>query len=158
MILISARLLAALMCMLVAATAAAIASPVSDLPGRWTGWGSVTLANGNSEQVKCVATYVVASGGSLQQNLRCASTNYKIDAVANLMVANGQVSGAWEEKNWSAAGSVAGRMTGNGFNLSIQGPLFSAAMAVSTSSCKQSINIMPRGFDISKISIGLGKC
>jgi hypothetical protein len=135
------------------------ASPVTDLPGRWSGWGAVVLANGASEQVRCVATYFVNGGGSsLLQNLRCASASYKIDATANLTVSNGQVSGAWEEKTWSAMGSVAGRMTGDGFNLSIQGDTFSAAMALTTSSCKQSINIMPRGFDVSKISIGLGKC
>lgn len=134
-------------------------SPVSDLPGRWSGWGAVTLANGSSEQVKCVATYFVENGGSsVQQNLRCASASYKIDARANLSVANGQVTGAWEERTWSAMGSVAGRMTGNGFNLSIQGDSFSAAMAVTTLACKQSINITPRGFDVSKISISLGKC
>lgn len=135
------------------------ASPVSDLPGRWSGWGAVTLNNGSSEQVKCVATYFVENGGSsVQQNLRCASASYKIDARANLNVANGQVTGAWEERTWSAMGSVAGRVTGNGFNLSIQGDTFSAAMAVTTSSCKQSISITPRGFDVSRISIGLGKC
>lgn len=138
---------------------AAPAGPVSDLPGRWSGWGAVTYLNGQSEQVKCVATYFVDGGGaSVKQNLRCASKGYDIDATADLKVTGGQVSGAWEERRWSATGSVAGRMTGDGFNLSIQGDNFSAAMAVSTSSCKQSISIMPRGVDISKISIGLGKC
>jgi hypothetical protein len=152
------------LCLMLASAATGLpalaeASPVGDLPGRWSGWGAVTLANGSSEQVKCVATYFVNGGGaSVQQNLRCASTSYKIDATANLIVSNGQVTGAWEEKTWSAIGSVAGRMTGNGFNLSIQGDTFSAAMALTTSNCKQSISIMPRGFDVSKISIGLGKC
>ncbi|HZA01454.1 MAG TPA: hypothetical protein VE665_04150, partial [Hyphomicrobiaceae bacterium] len=50
------------------AAAPASASPLSDLPGRWSGWGSVTMSNGSSEQLKCVATYFVAGGGtSLQQ-------------------------------------------------------------------------------------------
>jgi hypothetical protein len=141
------------------AAAPAFATPVNDLPGRWSGWGSVTMANGNSEQVKCVATYFVNGGGSLlQQNLRCASMSYKIDATANLKVNNGQVSGEWQEKTYAATGEVAGQITDDGFNLSIQGEHFSAAMSVKTSSCKQSISITPRGFDISRISMGLGKC
>jgi hypothetical protein len=135
------------------------ASPISDLPGRWSGWGSITMSNGQSEQLKCVATYFVGHGGaSLQQNLRCASTSYKIDATASLEVNNGQVSGEWHEKIYSADGSVAGRITGNGFSLSIQGENFNAAMSVTTSTCKQSVSIAPRGFGISKISMNLGKC
>jgi hypothetical protein len=137
----------------------ASASPFSDLPGRWTGSGSVKMSNGNSEQLKCVATYFVAGGGtSLQQNLRCASTSYKIDATASVQVNKGHVSGVWHEKIHSASGSVAGRIIGNGFNLTIEGENFSAAMSVTTSLCKQSVRITPRGFDISEISLRLAKC
>lgn len=135
------------------------AAPIDDLAGRWSGWGSVTMSNGSSEQVKCVATYFVEAGGAtVKQNLRCASTSYKIDASAKLSNANGQLTGEWEEKTYSAVGSVAGRMNGTGFNLSIQGPTFSAAMAVTTTNCKQTIGITPTGFDISRIAISLGKC
>jgi hypothetical protein len=155
----SARRMAGLFLAATVAAVPASASPLSDLPGRWSGWGSVTMSNGNSEQVKCVATYFVAGGGSsLQQNLRCASTSYKIDATATLKVNNGQVSGEWHERIYSANGSVAGRLTGSGFNLSIQGENFNAAMLVTTSSCKQSVSIAPRGFGISKIAMNLGKC
>ena len=76
--------------------AQASAATVNDLAGRWSGWGSITMANGSSEQVKCVATYFVEGGGSqLRQNLRCASQSYKIDASAKLNNANGQLSGEW---------------------------------------------------------------
>ena len=106
-----------------------------------------------------MATYFVAGGGtSLQQNLRCASTSYKIDATASVQVNKGHVSGVWHEKIHSASGSVAGRIIGNGFNLTIEGENFSAAMSVTTSLCKQSVRITPRGFDISEISLRLAKC
>ncbi len=145
--------------MLLVAAAPAEATPVSDLAGRWSGWGSVTLGNGSSEQLKCVATYFLQGGGDgLQQNLRCASASYKIDATVNLAVRGGAVTGSWEEKTWSSTGLVNGRMSANGFDLAIKGPNFSAAMAMTVSACKQTINIAPQGFDISRISIGLGKC
>jgi hypothetical protein len=135
------------------------AAPINDLAGRWSGWGSITMASGATEQVKCVATYFVEGGGAqVKQNLRCASTSYKIDATAKLNNANGHLTGEWEEKTYAAVGAVAGRFTGNGFNVSITGPSFSAAMAVTTTNCKQSISITPTGFDISRISIGLDKC
>lgn len=144
---------------LFAAAYPGLTAPVNDLAGRWSGWGSITMANGSSEQVKCVATYFIEGGGAqVRQNLRCASTSYKIDATAKLNNANGQLTGEWEEKTYAAIGSVAGRFHGTGFNVSIQGPAFSAAMAVTTTSCKQSISITPTGFDISRINIGLDKC
>ncbi len=139
--------------------AAATPAPLEHLPGRWSGWGAITLLSGKSEQVKCIVTYFVKdNGGRVEQNLRCASASYKIDAKAELEVLRDQVTGRWEERANAASGSVTGRMTGSGFNLSIRGVSFTAAMAVSTSSCKQSINIAPEGTDVRRIAIGLGKC
>lgn len=139
--------------------AASAHAPLEHLSGRWSGWGAITLASGQSEQVKCIATYFINGGGArLEQNLRCASANYNIDAKAELEVISDQVKGHWEERHNAASGSVTGRMTGSGFNLSIRGDTFTAAMAVSTSSCKQSINIAPEGTHVRRIAIGLGKC
>jgi len=138
---------------------AAIAAPVDDLPGRWAGPGNITMSSGESEQMRCVATYFVEGGGSnVKQNLRCASQGYKIDAVANFLVANGQVTGNWEERTWSNTGSIKGQVSQDGFKLTIDGSGFTAAMAVATSACKQSISITPRGYEIAKISMNLTKC
>lgn len=145
----------------VALATSAMAAPnvVANLAGRWTGWGSLTLANGASEQVRCVATYLVDnSGRGVQQNLRCASASYKIDAKASLDVSSQRITGAWEERIYSAAGDVSGRVTDAGFNLSIRGNGFSAAMSVKATRCKQSITIQPQGISIGRIAIGLTKC
>lgn len=140
------------------ATAAA-ANPVLNLPGRWSGPGSIVMSDGSSEQMRCVATYFVEGSGSVvRQNLRCASQGYKIDAVTNLNVAGTQLSGAWEERTWATNGSIKGSMLGDGFNLAIDGPGFTASMAVKTTNCIQSIHITPRGNTVSRISMNLGKC
>lgn len=149
--------LAALIVVLVPAPASA--SSLKDLPGKWSGWGSIQMASGATERIKCIVEYAVNGGGAnVHQSLRCASQSYRIDATAKMNVQNGEVSGDWEEKSYSAVGSIAGRANGGNFNLSIQGLVFSAAMAVATNGCKQSINITPQGFEIAKISIGLGRC
>lgn len=140
-------------------TVGATANPAKDLAGRWTGGGQITLSGGSSEAVKCVATYQVSGGGnSVRQALRCASASYKIDSVANLSISGNKVSGDWEERTYSASGDIGGRVTPGGYNLHISGPAFSAAMQVSAAGCKQSIFITPQGFDISRISLSLGKC
>ena len=137
----------------------ALADPLAELPGRWSGAGSIRLANGSSESIKCVATYFVSDGGAqLAQNLRCASQSYRIDVKARLAVRSTQVTGTWEERQYAQTGAVSGRMTSNGFNLQINGAHFSAALHLTSTACKQSISITPQGFDISRISIGLGKC
>ena len=135
------------------------ADPLGELPGRWSGTGSIRMANGTAETVKCVATYFVSGGGvNVTQNLRCASSSYKIDTKASLVVRGGQVTGSWEERQYAQSGAVTGRMTNNGFNLQISGAQFTAALQLTSTACKQSISIAPKSFDISRISVGLGKC
>jgi hypothetical protein len=135
------------------------AGPLEDMNGYWSGNGSVILSNGNTERVKCAVTYRVSDGGTqIRQSMRCASADYKIDALADLRVKGEKVSGSWEEKTYSATGAVSGKYSENNFVLSIQGANFSAAMNVSLSDCKQNISISPQGLDVTRISIGLGKC
>jgi hypothetical protein len=138
---------------------AALASPIEEMNGYWSGSGSVVLANGSTERVKCSVFYKVSEGGTqIRQAMRCASADYKIDALAELRVKGEKVSGSWEEKTYSAMGEVSGRFADNNFVLSIKGANFTAAMSVSLSDCKQNISISPQGLDVTKISIGLGKC
>lgn len=141
------------------ATSAIAADAIDHLPGRWSGWGSITLSNGSTEQLKCVATYFVENAGaSLKQNLRCASASYKIDAVTNMTVSGNSVSGNWEERTHSNSGEVSGRIAGKNVKLNITGQNFNAGLALKTSPCKLSINFTPQGLDITRIAIGLRKC
>jgi hypothetical protein len=95
--------------------------------------------------------------GQIRQTMRCASPDYAINALADLHVRGGQVSGTWEERTYSAKGAVTGRFGGENFALSIQGANFSAAMSVTLSNCKQSLNITPQGLDVTRVSISLAK-
>lgn len=135
------------------------AGPVETLPGRWTGWGQMTLDGGNTERVKCIATYISENGGrELRHNLRCASSNYRIDAIAQLKVSRGQVSGEWEERTYSTGGAVSGRVNGEGIDVRIVGDQFSALMTVDTGRCAQSMNIAPKGMGVRRIAVELKKC
>ena len=154
------RTIAAASC-LVLSTAAwpAGAGTIGELAGYWTGVGSITLSGGNTERVKCAVIYKVDNGrGEIKQSIRCASTDFSINATADLRVKGEQVSGSWEEKTYAATGEVSGRYTGESLVLSIRGANFTAAMDVGLSACKQSISIAPKGLDVSHISIGLAKC
>ncbi len=142
------------------ATSAA-AGPVEHLPGRWSGWGKMTMAGGDIERVKCVATYFSEQGGSrLRHNLRCASSSYRIDAAAKLKLAGKSVSGNWEERTYSTGGEVSGKVVNDGFSVRIVGNAFQASMQVATSKCKQSMSITPQGggIGVQRIAVELAKC
>lgn len=131
----------------------------ADLEGRWSGWGSIVMAGGASEQVRCVVQYAAGDGGgTLRQSLKCASASTRVDAEAELRLVGGEVSGKWSEHTYKAEGSVRGRASEAGLNLTIEGDHFSAAMAVTTAGCKQSIAIAPSGLDVARVSIVLTKC
>lgn len=137
----------------------AVASPIELLPGRWTGWGKMTMDGGATEKVKCIATYFRESGGrELRHNLRCASNNYRIDAVARLSVNRGLVRGKWEERTYSTGGAVTGQVVGDGIAVNIVGRAFEASLRVETSKCRQTMNIAPKGMGVSRIAVDLAKC
>jgi hypothetical protein len=134
-----------------------LADPIEDLTGYWSGNGSVALSNGKTERVKCNVIYKTEGGTQIRQTLRCASADYSINALAQLNLKGSQVSGTWEERTYSAKGDVSGRFGGSNFALSIQGAAFSAAMNLTLSSCRQSLNITPQGLDVTGVSISLAK-
>lgn len=136
-----------------------LAGPIETLPGRWTGWGKMTLDGGNTERVKCIATYIKENGGrELRHNLRCASSNYRIDAIAQLKVSRGRVSGEWQERTYATGGAVSGRVKGDGINVRIVGNQFTATMMVDTGRCAQSMSIAPQGMGVRRIAVELKKC
>ncbi|MEM1371888.1 MAG: hypothetical protein AAGG72_06635 [Pseudomonadota bacterium] len=138
---------------------ASAASVVDQLAGRWSGWGSVKMTNGTTEQVKCVATFFVKNASSdVRQNLRCASASYKIDVRSDLNVKGRRISGRWEERNHSNSGNVSGSINGSTFKMAITGPVLNADMTLATSPCKMNISIRPRDYNVGDISIGLRKC
>lgn len=133
------------------------ADPIRDLSGYWSGNGSIALANGKTERVKCNVIYRAEGTTQIRQTMRCASADYSINALAELRLKGGQVSGTWEEKTYAAKGDVTGRFGGDGFTLSIQGKTFSAAMNLVLSTCKQSLSITPQGLEVTRVSISLAK-
>jgi hypothetical protein len=137
---------------------AALADPIENLTGYWSGNGSIALSNGKTERVKCQVFYKTDGGaGQIRQTMRCASADYNINSLAELRVKGSQVSGTWEEKTYAVKGDVTGRYGSDGFALSIQGANFTAAMNVTLSSCKQSLNVTPQGLEVQRVSITLAK-
>lgn len=159
------RVSACFACLAAVATQAHIASAfegeaIGKLAGRWSGEGVMTLASGPRESFKCVVTYFPSEDGSrVKQNLRCKGASYNFDAATHLQIAQGRVTGLWEDKVYSLGGSVNGTVTQDGFDVTLSGRFFEAKMTVVSSPCQQSVTITPAGSsDMKQLAAVLKKC
>jgi hypothetical protein len=132
--------------------------PFSGFSGSWTGGGTVTLASGTNERIRCRASYVVNDAGrNLQQELRCASDSYKFELKSSVKYDGGNVSGTWSESLRNAAGYLFGRGRSGQFNVKVDSPAFSADLTVQTRGDRQHVVIRSPGSQISEVVITLEK-
>ena len=117
-------------------------SPFAPLAGAWSGAGTIDLANGQNEPIKCRASYdVLDTQNKLQLNLHCASESYNFDLRASAAYAGDTITGNWSESTRNAAGTLSGKIDGAGFRVVANGPTFRADMNLVTQGDKQSVTI-----------------
>lgn len=135
-------------------------SPILALAGRWAGTGTLVPISGPNESFKCVVTYFPSKDGShIRQNLRCQSQNFKFDAATELRIEADRITGQWTEKINSFTGSVAGKVTTDGFDVLLQGEFLVAKMTVISTDCQQSVKVaLDRDDTIKEFALELRKC
>lgn len=137
---------------------AAFADGFNALAGAWSGGGTIQMANGNTEKLRCRANYNVGGGGaSLTQDLRCASDSYRVDIQANVALNGSAVVGTWTETSRGVSGRVSGRLNGNDVTAQIVSPSFAAGLSIGTRGSSQSVSIRVNGGDVSSVSLSLRK-
>jgi hypothetical protein len=135
-------------------------SPILALAGRWAGTGTLVPISGPNESFKCVVTYFPSKDGSqVRQNLRCQSQNLKLDAATELRIEAERIIGQWTEKIYSLTGSVAGKVTSDGFDVILHGEFLVAKMTVISADCQQSVKVaLDRDDTIKELALVLRKC
>ena len=133
--------------------------PFLGLSGHWSGAGTVTMANGATERIRCKATYAVnATGKAVQQTLRCASDSYRVEISSNVIAEGGSLSGSWAEATRGVSGNISGRASGAEIVANVAGAGFTARLDVRTQGERQSVTIRPQGgTDVTAVSIALRK-
>ena len=136
---------------------AAMMSPFRAMAGSWSGGGTLSMANGEQERLRCRASYDVAgSGEALNLNLKCASASYNFDLTSEAQYRGGAISGSWTEASRNASGSLSGRANGDHIDVAARGQNFAADLALTTRGNRQSISIRPQGqTDIRAVSLAL---
>jgi hypothetical protein len=133
--------------------------PFAGLSGHWSGGGTVTMANGATERLRCKAAYAVnATGNALQQTLRCASESYRVEISSNVVAKGGSLSGSWTETSRGLSGNISGRASDAEIVANVAGAGFTARLDVRTQGDKQAVTIRPQGgTEVSAVSISLRK-
>jgi hypothetical protein len=140
------------------ATSSVAAAPASLAPlvGNWTGTGTIKLTSGQSEAVKC-KVYYTDRGANVGVALRCASSGAKIDLRATLLPVGANISGTWEERQFNAAGSLVGGVSGNRMTLEMEGGGIKANVIVATSGANQTLTIMADNGGFKSVSIAFAR-
>lgn len=116
------------------------------LAGVWSGSGTVSLDNGQSERIRCRATYAVSGDGNgLNQTLTCASDSYKFDLKSNVIAKGGALSGTWGELSRNIGGNLQGKAHGGQFDVTVSTPSSTANLSMVTSGNKQHVTIRSEG-------------
>jgi hypothetical protein len=130
--------------------------PFAGLAGSWSGSGSVSLANGTTERLRCRAAYdPTADGDGLQLNLRCNSDSYEFDLRSRLQHQGGAVTGSWVDATRNVSGSVTGRASAGQIDGVVQGPGFSASLSMATRRNRQTVTIRSAGTELAQVSVTL---
>jgi hypothetical protein len=138
--------------------AIAQSAPFAGLAGVWSGTGSIALADGSRERIRCRATYAVGDNGNgLQQTLRCASDSYKFDLSSNVRNANGRIDGTWAEATRGVTGNLQGRARDGLFQVMVSAASFTADLTLTTRGNRQTVNIRSQGTEFSGVTITLAR-
>jgi len=123
--------------------------------GIWSGSGTVSLDNGQSERIRCRATYAVSPDGTgLNQTLTCASDSYKFDLKSNVIARGSHLSGTWGESSRNIGGNLEGTARGGHFDVVVTGPSFAANLSMVTTGNRQRVTIRSEGsFKSASISL-----
>lgn len=125
--------------------------------GNWSGNGTITIAEGGTERIRCRGTYSVDGGGNtLHQVLRCASDSYKFELISDIAAKGGNITGSWSEASRGVNGTVEGSVADGQVSALVQANGYAATFNVSTRGNRQSVNISSKG-ELRGVTINLLK-
>ena len=130
-------------------------NPFTSLTGTWSGSGIAKFDGGKKESLRCKGYYTNTGGPhTLGLSIRCANASAKVELRANLVDANGAVSGNWEERTYNQSGTVTGRATASRMNLIISGGI-DGSMTVLIGGSTHSVDVSTSGPTLKAINISM---
>lgn len=132
-------------------------APFANFAGNWSGNGTISIAEGGTERIRCRGTYTVdGSGNNLHQVLRCASDSYKFELTSDVLANGSNISGSWNEASRGVNGSIQGSISNGQISALVQTNGYAATFSVITRGNKQSVNISSKG-ELRGVTISLAR-
>lgn len=143
-------------------TPAGAAGLFSGMAGAWRGDGTINWKTGETERLRCNATYKVeGDGNKLVQSLTCAtdSTRLVIKSTISYNPDAGAVTGSWAETSYGITGFVTGRAAPGNVQAQVKSAdnRFNARVVVQTRGGSQTVSIKPQDFDVIEVAVTLKK-
>lgn len=139
------------------ALAYADSAPFANYAGNWSGNGTITIAEGGTERIRCRGSYSVdGSGNNLHQVLRCASDSYKFELTSDIAARGGNITGSWSEASRGVNGTVEGSIANGQVTALVQTNGYAATFNVTTRGNRQSVAISSKG-ELRAVNISLAK-
>jgi hypothetical protein len=129
--------------------------PFADLPGSWSGTGTIAMANGAKERIRCKAEYRLADRVTVRVEMTCASDSYRFQLRSNTTAVDQRLSGTWNESTRGVGGQIFGRIVGNRLEIRADGQTFTALLNMTTRGNRQSVSIRSPGSEMSEVNISL---
>jgi hypothetical protein len=143
--------------LLSASASYAQSGPFAGLSGAWSGHGTIALADGSTERIRCKADYKVnGTGMGLKQTLRCASDSYKFELSSDVTCQGERVSGNWSEASRNIFGNLQGTAGHGLIDVLVEAVGFSANLILRTNGTKQTVQMNSKG-EIRGVSISMVK-
>jgi hypothetical protein len=142
----------AVVCVLAPVPGYGQSGPFASLIGSWAGAGTIKLAEGGSERLKCKASYDSVSTATVQLRLLCASDSYKFDLLGSMTASGSTISGSWTESTRNVAGTISGTISGGTIAVNTSGAL-TAGLTLSVTGGRQTVSLRSKGTSIESVSI-----
>jgi len=114
--------------------------------GTWSGNGTISIADGGDERIRCRGTYTIApDGNTLHQSLRCASDSYRFDLVSEVRAQGTYISGTWSETSRNVTGTLDGRINNGNIEALVTTNAFAATLSMAARGNRQSFSISSKG-------------
>jgi len=131
------------------------ASAITDmLKGQWNGSGTLKLANGKSERIRCHGN-VTAGDTSLSQLFNCASTANNFTFSTSLEFSGSRVSGDWHGPDRS--GTASGRASTSNMSLRLKSDDGGGNMNASFNRCRFTLTVTGWSKELRSLSVRMRK-
>lgn len=125
------------------------------LAGSWSGTGTVAVAGGADERVRCHADYSPSSPTQLRLALRCASDSFNLQVASDVSRQGDRIKGSWTESTTGVSGDLSGTAGADRIEATADGAGFTAHLSVAVHGNAQTVTLASEGPTASTATVTL---